>query len=362
MISFDAGEYGIQISNALCEHADVLLIAFDFIEAEIDHLDARVERFLIPRPRMRAAHEALFRMAALRRKLAQWQPDVVHVQHHFLWFNFLYPTLRRYPTVITVHDPVHHLGDGESNKTPQGLTHWGYRQGDEWITHAAALKEILVGEVRLPAERITVIPHIAHWKPFPGTDISEKGRKILFFGRIWEYKGLEYLIRAEPLVTDHFPDVEFVIAGRGEDFDRYRRMMVNPDRFTVDNSWIDDPTIDRYFAESAIVALPYVDASQSGVVSIAYAYGKPVVATTVGGLPDVVDEGVTGVLVPPRDVDTLAKAIIGLLDDDELRRRMGAAARAKLDREWAPEVVGPAHMAVYEQLLARKRGAPRKAR
>ena len=59
-------------------------------------------------------------MAKLRRAIARFRPDVVHVQHVHLWFSLLLPTLRRYPLVITVHDPVHHVGDVESARPRSG--------------------------------------------------------------------------------------------------------------------------------------------------------------------------------------------------------------------------------------------------
>jgi hypothetical protein len=58
--------------------------------------------------------------------------------------------LRKYPLVITVHDPVHHVGDVESARTPQRLVHWGYRRADELITHAEQLKSVLVDDIHLP--------------------------------------------------------------------------------------------------------------------------------------------------------------------------------------------------------------------
>jgi glycosyltransferase involved in cell wall biosynthesis len=263
----------------------------------------------------------------------------------------LLPTLRRYPLVITVHDPVHHVGDVESARTPQRLVHWGYRRADELITHAEQLAAVLVNEVHLPASRITVIPHVAISSDGPVETIEERGSRLLFFGRIWEYKGLEYLIRAEPLVSERVPDVEIVIAGRGEDFDRYRRMMVHPERFVVDNEVIPEDRVARHFSEASVVVLPYIDASQSGVVPVAYSFARPVVATSVGGLPSVVEDGVTGLLVPPRDERALADALVTLLQDAELRHKMGLAGRQKLEREWAPEVIGPQHVEVYRRAL-----------
>jgi glycosyltransferase involved in cell wall biosynthesis len=173
----------------------------------------------------------------------------------------------------------------------------------------------------------------------------------LFFGRIWEYKGLEYLIRAEPLISEQVPDVEIVIAGEGEDFQRYRELMARPDTFRVHNAWISNEQRAEFFNEAAVVVLPYVEATQSGVVPIAYAHGKPVVATRVGSLPECVDDGRTGLLVPPRDEHALAKALIRLLQDDELRREMGSAGRRKLNEECSDEIVAAKHLEAYRRAV-----------
>ena len=352
MVSFDAGEYGVQVANAICDDADVLLLSpRHAVTPYASKLDPRIERYFYDLPRIREAHRQVWAMAKLRRAIARFRPDVVHVQHVHLWFSLLLPTLRRYPLVITVHDPVHHVGDVESARTPQRLVHWGYHRADELITHADQLAAVLINDIHLPASHITVIPHVAISSDGPDDAVAERGKRLLFFGRIWEYKGLEYLIKAEPLVAERVPDVEIVIAGRGEDFDRYRQMMVHPERFVVDNELIPEERVARHFGEASVVVLPYIDASQSGVVPVAYSFSRPVVATAVGGLPSVVEDGVTGLLVPPRDERALADALVTLLRDDELRHKMGVAGRQKLEREWAPEVIGPQHVEVYRRAV-----------
>jgi glycosyltransferase involved in cell wall biosynthesis len=357
MVSFDAGEYGVEVANSICSDADVLLlIPKDRVGPYTSKLDPRIKTYFYDLPRMRQPLQQLLAMTRLRRAIGRFRPDVVHVQHVHMWFSLWLPTLRRYPLVITVHDPVHHVGDAESARTPQRLVHWTYRRADELITHAEQLKSVLVDDVHLPASRIAVIPHVAISAAGPDNEFAEQGKRLLFFGRIWEYKGLEYLIRAEPLISAQVPDVQIVIAGRGEDFEKYRRMMVHPDRFVIDNERIPDERVAQHFSEASVVVLPYIDASQSGVVPVAYSFGRPVVATSVGGLPSVVEDGVTGLLVPPRDERALADALVRLLEDDELRHKMGAAGRSKLEREWAPEVIGPQHIDVYERAIgSRKR-------
>jgi starch synthase len=360
MVGFDAGEYGVQLCSALADHAEVLLVApRDRAEPHASKLDPRVRTMLFDLPRMREPHLQAPAMAKTMRAIARFRPDVVHLQHSHFYFSALSPLFKRWPFVVTVHDPVHHVGDSESQKTPQRLVHYSYRRADQLITHADQLKNVMVDDLHLPADRITVIPHIAQSTGSPVDGVVEDPRMVLFFGRIWEYKGLEYLIKAEPLISERIPDVRIVIAGRGEDLDRYRAMMVHPERFVVDNGYIADEQVARYFQESAVSVLPYIDASQSGVIPVSYSFERPVIATNVGGLPAMVDDGVTGFLVPPRDADAIAKAVVTVLEDDELRHRMGKAGKRKLDTECAPEVVGPAHIKVYERALAWRGRRPR---
>jgi glycosyltransferase involved in cell wall biosynthesis len=175
--------------------------------------------------------------------------------------------------------------------------------------------------------------------------------RVLFFGRIWEYKGLEYLIRAEPLITSKIPRARIVIAGTGENFNRYGRMMLHPDRFIVHNEYISNEKRAELFSQASLVVLPYVEASQSGVIPLAYSFGKPVVATTVGGLPEMVDHGKTGYLVPPRDAKALAEAIVLLLQDQQQRRLFGTNGMRKINSECSPEVVGAKTRTAYHQTL-----------
>jgi glycosyltransferase involved in cell wall biosynthesis len=293
-------------------------------------------------------------MATIYRLLQQiriFDPDVIHLQKGHLWFNLTLPLLKRYPLVTTIHDPRHHVGDRESQKAPQMIIDFGYRRADQLIVHGKQLKQVVVEELGLPSEIVHVIPHIALGDDTDQHQVQEEDHLVLFFGRIWEYKGLEYLIRAEPLITAQVPDASIVIAGRGEDFDRYRRLMVHPERFTVYNEYVPHAKRDELFRRASVVALPYIDASQSGVIPIAYMFAKPVVATTVGGLPELVDHGRTGYLVPPRDERALADALVRLLRDKKLRHELGANGKRKVDTECSPDAVARQTIAVYRRAI-----------
>ena len=208
----------------------------------------------------------------------------------------------------------------------------------------------MVIECGIPGDRPRCAPHQPgqYGRFGSGTDSPT----VLFFGRIWQYKGLEYLIRAEPLIAAEVPDLRIVIAGEGEDFTRYRRLMVHPERFVVHNEYVTEEQCRTLFRQASLVALPYIEASQSGVIPLAYTFKKPVVATTVGGLPEMVDDGRTGYLVPPRDEQALASAIVRLLRDRPLCRHMGLNGKRKLDAECAPSVVARHTFDVYRAALA----------
>lgn len=162
--------------------------------------------------------------------------------------------------------------------------------------------------------------------------------------------------RRKPKNHATVPVVSVVIAGRGEEMSKYRSLMQDPAEFEVHLRWIDEDERVAFFQRASVVAVPYTEASQSGVVPMAYTFGKPVVATRTGGLPDVVEHGETGLLVPPRDEDALADAIIKLLRDAELRRRLGRNGREKLLTEWSPKVVARQTADVYRRAIADRRG------
>jgi glycosyltransferase involved in cell wall biosynthesis len=295
----------------------------------------------------------------LVRTIHRFKPDVVHVQQGYLWFNFGLPALRSYPLVLTIHDVRHHLGDKGAYNTPQWVFDFGFRLADRVIVHGEALRRKVARDLAIAPDRVHVMPHILLGDPGSYPDVAAEPATILFFGRIWEYKGLEYLIRAEPLISKMVPEVKFVIAGQGEDFAKYRRAMVHPERFVVRNTYVPDDLRDVLFRQATVVVLPYVEASQSGVIPLAYTFEKPVVATTVGALPDIVDDGQTGLLVPPADVDKLATAIVRLLRDEPLRRRLGRNGRRKLVAECSPDIVAAETLAAYRMALRTDRSEHR---
>ncbi|MHB0870312.1 MAG: glycosyltransferase family 4 protein, partial [Chloroflexota bacterium] len=301
LLSYDFAEYCVRLASALARDAEVrLLLPSETTRHHLWRVNPAVQLRLFGKPRLRQPVRQLQTNYTILQEISRFDPDVIHLQQGHMWFNFALPLLRRYPLVLTVHDPQHHLGDRDVQRTPQWVMDLGFRHASQLIVHGQRLKRVVVDRLRVPAEGVHVIPTVVRGDDRAFHQIQEEENQILFFGRIWGYKGLEYLIRAEPLITARVPEARIVIAGQGEDFDRYRRMMAHPERFQVHNQHIPDHRVAEFFRRASVVVLPYVDASQSAVIAHAYTFSKPVVSTNVGGLPDLVDHGRTGLLVPPR--------------------------------------------------------------
>lgn len=343
----------------MAECAEVLLLLPQNTSHEYRSLlDPRVRFEPFHKPRLRQPGRQMVAALTLLRRLHRFSPDVVHFQNGHMVFNLVLPLIKKFPLVITIHDAQQHLGDRESGYTPQWIMNFGFRRADRVIVHGRSLVNTVSENLGFARSHIHVLPHIALGDTQSPLPIRDEGQAILFFGRIWKYKGLEYLVRAMTQVNVEFPAAKCIIAGRGEDLEHYRQWMDNPAAFAIHNDWISDAHRSQLFASCSMVVLPYIEASQSGVIPIAYAFEKPVIGTSIGGLPDMIEHGHTGLLVPPRDVDALAQAICQLLRDRTGRVEMGRAGKRKLVEECLPSVVVPQTLEVYRQAIAQRHPLP----
>ncbi len=138
------------------------------------------------------------------------------------------------------------------------------------------------------------------------------GPLVLFFGYIRPYKGLRYLLEALSMVRQRIPARLLVVGEFYEKQEPYRDLVSQlglTDAVRFVDRYIANEEVEQFFAASDLVVLPYISATQSGIVQIAIAFDRPVIVTDVGGLPEAVIEGETGFVVPPGDPGALSTAI-----------------------------------------------------
>ncbi|MBN1874069.1 MAG: glycosyltransferase family 4 protein [Anaerolineae bacterium] len=352
LIDFYFFEYTISLANALATQVQISLLMPTEFKPLAGMLSPEIKLVYFTKPRLRSPAN-LRMLVHIRELLENLRPDVTHLLSVNPWLNLAFTIWHPVPLVTTIHDPVMHAGDRSQRKIPQGVRDLPISRSQHLIVHGQSVKDTLLARHTLSPDHITVVPigELSLYKQWSEQSWPEQEGTILFFGRIWPYKGLDYLIAAEPAITAACPQARFVIAGQGEDFDRYRAMMKHPEYFEVLNEYIPREDVPRLFQQASVVVLPYIEASQSAVIPLAYAFGKPVVATAVGGIPDVLEDGVTGYLVPPRDVHGLANAVVRLLQDREGRRRMGQKALEKTRNEMSWDTVAQQTVEVYQMVI-----------
>jgi glycosyltransferase involved in cell wall biosynthesis len=268
-------------------------------------------------------------MLALRRRLAAWEPDVLHAQDSLTHDLRLAVAAgipgRRY--ALTVHDPVPHPGDPQPSPRARFFRRRLRRGADLLFAHSNGMAEELrrLGDVRRAVE---VVPHgFAAVEPEP---LPERP-SILFFGRIAHYKGLDTLLEAMPLVWERRPEVTVTIAGSGA---LPEVASLGDERVELRHEHVPEAAVPELFAAATCVALPYRQASQSGVGAEAMKFGRAVVATEVGGLPELVRPD-CGRLVPPEDPIALAAALLEVVDTPGLAVRLGrGAAESAGEADW----------------------------
>ena len=162
-------------------------------------------------------------------------------------------------------------------------------------------------------------------------------RVVLFFGYIRKYKGLAVLLEAMPSVLAKVP-VKLLVAGEFYDvkksyLEQIQRLGIG-ENVTVLDKYIPNEEVKFYYSAADVVALPYISATQSGIVQICYNFNKPVITTAVGGLPEIVKEGKTGYIVPANDAKAFARAIIRFYEESREEEFTANVAIVKKEFSW----------------------------
>ena len=334
LLALHFAEYASRLAVALAAKHEVLLLLRasnadneltpefrQLLERSVDVRYLKIRRHRDPR--------VLATSIEINRMILPFAPAVLHVQElHPLLGGWTMLSLRkRIPVVMTVHDPVSHSGGPSQHGLFWKTLMWFRRRASRLIVHGPRMQAELERLDRRLANRVDVVPHgVLGLASAAETACASEPATFLFFGRVETYKGLRYLLDAHDILRCRGHESKVIIAGRGQDLETHRERLADSPGVELIDRYVPPTDVARLFRRSTAVVLPYTDATQSGVATIALANSRPVIATAVGDLPDMVVQGRTGLLVPPCDSKSLADAMQTLIRDRELCESLAAGA------------------------------------
>lgn len=316
--------------------------------------------------------------AKLIRYAATAKPKIFHIlwNNKFLHFDrtlltYYYKLLGK-KVVLTVHNVNTEKRDNKDTAFNRFTLRIQYRLADHLFVHTEKMKQELIDEFGVQAERISVIPlGINNFAPQTNLTPTEAKQRlsirpdekaILFFGRITPYKGLEILVEAFQKGLPPGDNYRLMIAGRPEETTEASYWIpirealcegVQKGRVLLRAEHIPDAETELYFKAADVLVLPYRDIYQSGILFLGYSFGLPALAADVGSLKDEMIEGRTGFLFKPEDPAHLANIIEKYFASDLYRDLNGHRREiqdyARQGHDW--NIVGQDSVAVYDGLL-----------
>lgn len=297
------------------------------------------------------------------------QADVIHAHWAIPTGPAALMTARRLrlPSVITMHGGDVYVNPEQGYDFP---TRWYVRPVLRWtLRHAGALTAITEDcrqhalRAGAPPESIRIVfngTDLRRFSPDPVKVVDPRfGPHMIFACRqLFPRKGIRFLIEAATLLKPRFPDLRLVLAGDGferPELIRLAERLGIGDRVTF-LGWVPNEALPPYYRAAAVSVIPSLEEGFGIPAAEAMGCEVPVVATDAGGLPEVVEDQVTGLVVPRGDAAALAVAIGALLDDPERRARMGQAGRARALRLFDWDRTAAQLEAVYAMIGAGARG------
>lgn len=239
----------------------------------------------------------------------------------------------------------HNASDKEPAWWKSLLNRWLLSRGDEIVVHAsseaAALRTSLGESARITTTYLPVHelggPVMTRADGRRALGLEQDGRYALFFGHVRPFKGLDLALAAWKDLTC---GATLLVAGEvwWNDAERYRDQVAElgiAANVRLDFRYIPDAEVAAWFAASDVVLLPYRNEAQSGVALTAFHFGRPVIASAVGGVPEVVEDGREGLLVPPERADELAAAVDRFFLREDRGAMEAAALAAAQKYSWA---------------------------
>ncbi|MGD0644265.1 MAG: glycosyltransferase family 4 protein [Candidatus Bathyarchaeia archaeon] len=299
--------------------------------------------------------------------------DVVHAHTPARFFAestaFFFKFVRKgTPVVLSYHQHNENLGlisNVVMNFHNKTVMTYLFNHVDKIIVPSCAYKRIVESYYRINGDKITVIPCGIDTETFNPLRFNVETQRerfgilnenvVLFVGRLVSYKGLEYLLNAMPLVIREFKDTVLVIVGEGNirnELENLTKKLRLQEHVRFLGSLPSDQ-IPEIMSMASVFVLPSLVESFGVVLAEALSMEKPVIASNVGGIPEVVEKGKTGLLVSRQDVKGLSEAIISVLSDQNWAMAMAIEGRKTVVRKFSWQSVTAKTIGIYNKAMNR---------
>ena len=242
---------------------------------------------------------------------------------------------------------------------------WSARSADVLVTHSEAHRERMASELQVDAAEIRVVAHGITPSGESGLPVPRDAMTVVYLGRLERRKGTADLLDAVPAVLERYPGARFVLIGAdrphcqgGRTHARYLADEFSPtvQRAVTLTGRLSDADVEEWLRRATIFVAPSLYESFGLVFLEAMRWGTPVIGTRAGGIPEIVEDGVTGLLVPPGNPALLAASIINLLGSPTRRQMLGDAGRVRVEGVFSSEEVARRMAALYGDLIEQWRG------
>jgi glycosyltransferase involved in cell wall biosynthesis len=308
---------------------------------------------------------ALTQQARLARQIARSRIDIVHA-YNFYGNVFAVPPARLMAPVV-----IASIRDRSPYLTPmqKRVQRYACQFADRILVNADAVRDWLVDEEGYDPTNIVVIRNGVDLTRFAGPPAGDRlrhelglpaaARLVVVASRLTRLKGIEYFLEAAAALKPRYPDVRFLVVGETsppdpaylQHLERLAELLGVAERLVFTGRRSDIPAV---LGAADVAVMPSLNEALSNVVLESMAAGAPIVATRVGGTPEALTDGVTGLLVPPGNAGAIAAAVSRLLDDRTLACRLGCAARERIADRFSVDRMVRATEDLYAELLTRK--------
>jgi glycosyltransferase involved in cell wall biosynthesis len=244
------------------------------------------------------------------------------------------------------------------------LTNLVLKAARKVIVHSGYIKTKIVNTFKINPDKITVIPHGNFDFYIPNVSmikcesrkklgLKDNSNIILFFGYIREYKGLDLLLEAFEIAALKDPNLELLIAGEpasGSLLNKYQEIINHSavkDRIISHLNYIPANEVAEYLVASDAVVLPYKNIDHSGIVHLAYSFGKPVIATKVGDFEEFIDQGKSGYILQNNNTECLAETINNIFSSKEKLQEMGRNIKHLNNTRFSWDSIGNKTLELY---------------